>query len=104
MGFESDQTAQKFQEELRERFAKFGLALHSDKTRLMEFGRFASGRRRRRGQEGPEAFHFPGLTHCCGTDRPGRLQGIRMNAKKRMRATLAAIGGGTNLCPSLVSG
>ena len=91
MGFESDQTARKFLEELRERFAKFGLALHPDKTRLIEFGRFASDRRRRRGQEGPETFDFLGLTHCCGTDRQGRFQVIRITAKKRMRATLAAI-------------
>jgi len=91
MGFESDQTARKFLEELRERLAKFGLALHPDKTRLIEFGRFASDRRRRRGQEGPETFDFLGLTHCCGTDRQGRFQVIRITAKKRMRATLAAI-------------
>lgn len=91
MGFESDQTARKFLDELRERFAKFGLALHPDKTRLIEFGRFASDRRRRRGQDGPETFDFLGLTHCCGTDRQGRFQVIRITAKKRMRATLTAI-------------
>ena len=91
MGFESDQTARKFLDELRERLAKFGLALHPDKTRLIEFGRFASERRRRRGQGRPETFDFLGFTHCCGTDRQGRFQIIRITAKKRMRATLTAI-------------
>jgi RNA-directed DNA polymerase len=91
MGFESDQTARKFLDELRERFAKFGLALHPDKTRLIEFGRFASERRRRKGQGRPETFDFLGFTHCCGTDQQGRFQIIRITAKTRMRATLTAI-------------
>jgi RNA-directed DNA polymerase len=91
MGFESDQTARKFLDELRERFAKFGLALHPDKTRLIEFGRFASERRRRKGQGRPETFDFLGFTHCCGIDQQGRFQIIRITAKKRMRATLTAI-------------
>ena len=91
MGFETDQAARKFLGELRERFAKFGLALHPDKTRLIEFGRFASDRRRRRGQDRPETFDFLGFTHCCGTDRQGRFRVIRVTAKKRMRATLTAI-------------
>ena len=69
MGFETDQTARKFLDEVREHSAKFGLALHPDKTRLIEFRRFASDRRRRRGQGRPETFDFLGFTHCCGTDR-----------------------------------
>jgi RNA-directed DNA polymerase len=90
-GFENVRTAQAFLEELRERLAKFGLALHPDKTRLIEFGRFAVDRRRRRGQGRPETFDFLGFTHCCGTDRAGKFQVVRLTAKKRMRATLTAI-------------
>lgn len=73
MGFEGEQTAQRFLEDLRERFAKFGLVLHPDKTRLIQFGRFASERRRIGGQGRPETFDFLGFTHCCGTDRKGRF-------------------------------
>lgn len=91
MGFETAHAARKFLDELRERFAKFGLALHPDKTRLIEFGRFALDRRRRRGEGRPETFDFLGFTHCCGTDRQGRFQVIRVTSKKRMRATLTAL-------------
>jgi hypothetical protein len=91
MGFETAHAARMFLDELRERFAKFGLALHPDKTRLFEFGRFATDRRRRRGQQRPETFDFLGFTHCCGTDRQRKFQVIRVTSKKRMRTTLAAI-------------
>jgi group II intron reverse transcriptase/maturase len=91
MGFETAHAARMFLEALRERFAKFGLALHPDKTRLIEFGRFAIDRRRRRGQGRPETFDFLGFTHCCGTDRQGKFQVIRLTSKKRMRATLTGI-------------
>ena len=90
-GFENVRTAQAFLEDFRERLAKFGLALHPDKTRLIEFGRFAVERRRRRGRGRPETFDFLGFTHCCGTDRGGKFQVVRLTAKKRMRATLTAI-------------
>lgn len=91
VGFEDVRTAQVFLEGFRERLAKFGLALHPDKTRLIEFGRFAVDRRRRRGQGRPETFDFLGFTHCCGTDRAGKFQVVRLTAKKRMRATLTVI-------------
>jgi group II intron reverse transcriptase/maturase len=91
VGFEEVRTARAFLEDLRERLAKFGLTLHPDKTRLIEFGRFAAERRRQRGQGGPETFDFLGFTHCCGTDRQGKFQVVRLTAKKRMRATLTAI-------------
>ncbi len=76
---------------MQERFAKFGLTLHPDKTRLIEFGRFAAENRKKRGQGHAETFDFLGFTHCCGTDRQGRFQVVRLTVKKRMRATLAAI-------------
>lgn len=90
-GFEDKKTAQRFLQAMRERFAKFGLSLNLDKTRLIEFGRFAVIDRQRRGQGRPETFDFLGFTHCCGTDLRGRFQLVRLTAKKRMRATLAAI-------------
>lgn len=91
VGFEKEQSARRFLAALRERFATFGLALHDEKTRLIEFGRFAATNRRRRGQHRPETFDFLGFTHCCGQDRLGRFQLVRLTVKKRMRATLISI-------------
>ena len=91
VGFEDVRTARAFLEDLRERLGKFGLALHPDKTRLIEFGRYAVERRRKRGQSRPETFDFLGFTHCCGTDQQGKFQVVRLTAKKRMRATLTVI-------------
>jgi RNA-directed DNA polymerase len=91
VGFESERTARVFLADLQERLTKFGLSLHPDKTRLIEFGRYADERRRRRGQGRPETFDFLGFTHCCGTNQQGKFQVVRLTAKKRMRATLTAI-------------
>src|SRR5256885_342337 len=74
VGFEKERTAQAYLAELRERLAKFGLTLHPDKTRLIEFGRYAAERRRKRGQGRPEAFDFLGFTHCCGINLQGKFQ------------------------------
>ena len=90
-GFEREETAQRFLAALQERLARFGLALHPEKTRLIEFGRFAARNRDARGQDGPETFDFLGFTHCCGRTRRGRFQVVRLAAKKRMRATLHAL-------------
>jgi hypothetical protein len=54
----------------------FGLALHEDKTRLIEFGRFAHANRSRRGQGKPETFDFLGFTHCCGKSSKGQVHGL----------------------------
>ena len=91
VGFEKKETAQQFLTQLRERLGKFGLSLHPDKTRLIEFGRFATERRRTRGDGQPETFDFLGFTHCCGQDRKGHFRVTRLTVKKRMRATLSAI-------------
>jgi len=91
VGFEKKETAQQFLVQFRERLGKFGLTLHPDKTRLIEFGRFAAERRRNRGDGKPDTFDFLGFTHCCGQDRRGHFQVIRLTVKKRMRATLTAI-------------
>jgi len=90
MGFQYEGQARRFLADLRQRLARFGLALHSDKTRLIRFGRYAVQQCRERGQKRPETFDFLGFTHSCGQSRRG-FKIIRLTIKKRMRATLAAI-------------
>ena len=90
-GFEHQVDAQRFLADLRERFAKFGLELHPDKTRLIEFGRFAAERRAKRGVGKPETFDFLGFTHICGKTRDGRFWLRRKTISKRMRAKLAEV-------------
>ena len=87
-GFEHQQDATRFLADLRERFAKFALELHADKTRLIEFGRFAAERRSKRGLGKPETFDFLGFTHICAANRNGRFMLKRITIPKRMRAKL----------------
>jgi RNA-directed DNA polymerase len=91
MGFEYQEDAQRFLAELRERFAKFGLELHPDKTRLIEFGRFAATNRQARGLGKPETFDFLGFTHICARMRDGRFWVRRITVAKRMRAKLREV-------------
>jgi group II intron reverse transcriptase/maturase len=92
VGFESRAEAERFLEEFRERLAKFGLELHPEKTRLIEFGRFAASNRHRRGQGKPETFTFLGFTHYCGKRRKdGAFTVWRETAKKRLVAKVQAI-------------
>lgn len=91
VGFEHERDARAFQTELRERFAKFGLELHPDKTRILEFGRFAATRRARRGEGKPETFDFLGFTHICGKSRNGRFMVRRQTMKKRLRAKISEV-------------
>ncbi|MCA1682269.1 MAG: group II intron reverse transcriptase/maturase, partial [Actinobacteria bacterium] len=91
MGFEYQEDAQRFLVELRERFAKFGLELHPDKTRLIEFGRFAAKNRQARGLGKPETFDFLGFTHICARMRDGRFWVRRITISKRMRAKLREV-------------
>src|SRR5262245_61978900 len=91
VGFEHRTEAERFLEEFRERLAKFGLELHADKTRLIEFGRFAARTRQRRGKAKPETFTFLGFTHFCGQLTTGPFIVWRITAKKRMVAKLKAI-------------
>lgn len=91
IGFQHEEEAKQFMEAMRERFAKFGLALHPQKTRLIEFGRYAEQRRIKRGLGRPETFDFLGFTHCCSKTRQGGFKILRLTSKKRLRATLAAI-------------
>ena len=105
VGFEEREDAERFLAELRERFAKFGLELHPDKTRLIEFGRHAARRRAARGEGKPETFDFLGFTHICATSRSGRFWIRRITISKRMRAKLTEVktssgGAGTSPSPS----
>ncbi len=90
-GFENRGDAQTFLAAMRERLAKFGLVLHPDKTRLIEFGRFAIKDRERKGEGKPETFDFLGFTHCCSMTRKGSFKMLRLTVKKRMRSTLKEI-------------
>ena len=92
VGFESRAEAERFLEEFRERLAKFGLELHAEKTRLIEFGRFAEQNRKRRGEGKPETFTFLGFTHYCGKRRSdGSFIVWRKTASKRMVAKLRSL-------------
>ena len=84
-GFQYRDEAESFPTRLRERMAEFGLELHAEKTRLIEFGRF----RKREGAGKPETFNFLGFTHICSTiHKSGKLTVKRKTAGKRMTAKL----------------
>jgi group II intron reverse transcriptase/maturase len=92
MGFQQRADAVRFLEEFRERLAKFGLALNPDKTRLIEFGRYAARNRKQSGEGKPETFNFLGFTHFCGQRHKTETFTVwRITAKKRMAAKLKAI-------------
>jgi RNA-directed DNA polymerase len=91
LGFQHQADADRFLENLRERLGMFGLELHPDKTRRIEFGRFAEENRRRRGEDKPETFDFLGFTHISGKNRLGRFTVRRKTIRKRMRAKLREI-------------
>jgi RNA-directed DNA polymerase len=93
VGFQYEQDARQFLAALRPRLAKFGLELHPDKTRLIEFGRFAAANRAARGLGKPETFDFLGFTHICGVTRSGWFQLKRITIARRMRAKLAEVKG-----------
>ena len=91
VGFEREADAHRFLDDLRRRFAEFGLSLHPEKTRLIEFGRYAAQNRARRGQGKPETFDFLGFTHICARSRQGRFLLKRKSRSDRMRAKLREI-------------
>lgn len=92
VGFQHRHEAQRFLSELRQRLAKFGLELHAQKTRLIEFGPFAASNRRRQGQGKPETFDFLGFTHICAKKRSnGMFTVIRQTMRKRVQAKLAEV-------------
>jgi RNA-directed DNA polymerase len=91
VGFEHETDARRFLDAMRERLAEFSLSLHPDKTRLIEFGRFAADRRARRGLGKPATFKFLGFTFICGQSRQGRFLLKRKTRSDRMRARLKEI-------------
>jgi len=92
VGFQYRREAERFLRELGSRFEKFGLALHPEKTRLIEFGRFAAENRRKRGERKPETFIFLGFTHICGRKHwSGGFIVKRETATKRLRAKLSEV-------------
>lgn len=91
VGFQHWKDAARFQRELRERLGKFSLELNEEKTRLMEFGRYAAERRARRGMSRPETFVFLGFVHICGESRQGKYVVRRKTEKGRMRRTLQRV-------------
>ncbi len=91
LGFQHEAEAKWFLEDLRTRFAEFSLSLNPDKTRLLEFGRYAAARRRKRGCGKPETFTFLGFTLICGALSNGRFLVLRKTRRDRMRATLQRV-------------
>ncbi len=91
VGFEHEQEARRFLTHLRGRFAGYGLELHPDKTRLIEFGARAATERKKQGRGKPETFDFLGFTHICGKTRKGRFTVLRRTVRKRMQAKLQVL-------------
>ena len=92
IGFQYRKEAEVFLKELKNRLKKCGLTLHPDKTRLIEFGRFAADNRKQRGLQKPETFDFLGFTHICGKTRSkGSFWLVRKTIKKRIRSKLKEI-------------
>jgi RNA-directed DNA polymerase len=90
-GFEHEADARRFLDAMRARFEEFALSLHPDKTRLIEFGRFAAANREKRGQGKPETFNFLGFTHICGKSRAGKFLIRRKSRRDRVRAKLKEV-------------
>ena len=91
IGFQHESDARRFRDEMHKRLGEFALSLHPEKTRLIEFGRFAAERRERRGLGRPETFNFLGFTFICGKTRAGKFQIKRKTRADRMRAKLREI-------------
>lgn len=91
MGFQVKSDAERFWGALAERFRKFHLELHPEKTRLLEFGPFAAEHRQARGLGKPETFNFLGFTHICGKRRNGRFTVLRQTMRKRLQAKLREV-------------
>ena len=91
VGFQYRRDAEAFRADLQDRLAKFGLELHSEKTRLIEFGRFAAENRAKRKEKKPETFDFLGFTHICGKSKGGKFVVKRHTVHKKMRAKLKEV-------------
>ena len=91
IGFREESDARKCLAALGERLTKFGLELHPEKTRLIEFGRYAEERRAKRGAGPPETFDFLGFTHISGKTRRGDFTIHRKTSRKKFQAKLAEL-------------
>ena len=91
VGFQHKRDAERFLRDLKGRLASFSLELHPNKTRLIEFGRFADWDRRARGERRPETFDFLGFTHYCTKARSGSFVLGRKPVGKRVDRTLKRI-------------
>ena len=92
LGFQNKSDAEQFWKELAERFRKFRLELHPEKTRLLEFGPVATENRKKRDRGKPETFNFLGFTHICGKKRSnGRFTVLRQTIRKRLQAKLSEV-------------
>jgi group II intron reverse transcriptase/maturase len=91
MGFQNEQDARAMREALSKRLAAFGLELHPDKTRVIQFGRFAQKGVEREGRMRPETFDFLGFTHIAGKSRQGRFLLTRRTSRKKRKAKLASL-------------
>ena len=91
VGFQHENDARRFWDAMRERLREFSLSLHPDKTRLIEFGRFAAQNCKKRGLAKPETFKFLGFVLICGKSRRGDFQIKRKSRRDRMRAKLQEI-------------
>jgi len=91
VGFEHETDARRFLDELRKRLEEFALSLHPEKTRLIEFGRFAANNRKRRGLGKPETFNFLGFTFICGKSKRGKFLLRRKSRADRMRAKIREV-------------
>ncbi len=91
VGFQYRGDAERFLRELRDRLLKFSLELHPDKTRVIEFGRYAASNRRARGEGKPEHFHFLGFLHLCGKTERGKFLIVRRTQPKRMQRKLREV-------------
>ena len=89
--FQYENEARSFYRQLQARLAKFNLEISAEKSKIIEFGRFAWDNRKRKGLGKPETFDFLGLTHYCSTSRNGRFRVKRKTSKKKYRAALGRI-------------
>ena len=93
VGFEHESDARRFWDAMRERLQEFSLSLHPEKTRLIEFGRFAAANRRRRGLSKPDSFKFLGFTFICGKSLRGNFLLKRRSRRDRMKAKIKEVAG-----------
>jgi RNA-directed DNA polymerase len=93
VGFQHRFEAEHFLVQLRKRLSRFGLQLHPDKTRIIEFGRFAVQNRAERGVGKPETFNFLGFTHICAKTRNGKFTVLRKTMRQRLQRKLKEVYG-----------